>query len=134
MPVECVNTDKAPNAVGPYSQAVWAGDFLFLSGQIPIDPQTNELNLFGRDAGEQTKLILKNVKAILDSQNLTIKDVVKTTVYLDSMTNFDKMNSAYAAFFSSHRPARACVEVARLPKNASVEIDAVAYRGDRKAS
>lgn len=132
MAVECVNTDKAPQAVGPYSQAVWAGNLLFISGQIPIDPQTNELNLFNRDAGEQTKLILKNMKAILESQGLTIKDIAKVTIFLDSMTNFDKVNQVYASFFNSHKPARACVEVARLPKHASVEIDAVAFGGDRK--
>lgn len=132
MPIELINNvEKAPTAIGPYSQAVRAGDFLFLSGQIPIDPATGEVNLFVGDAGDQAKLVLRNLRAILEAQHLTIRNVVKTTIYLDSMTNFEKVNHVYATFFSEHKPARATVEVARLPKSVAVEIDAIAYYGEK---
>jgi 2-iminobutanoate/2-iminopropanoate deaminase len=121
-----INTDKAPKAVGPYSQAVAAGGFLFCSGQIPIDPVSNELRLFEGDVAQQTRLVLANLKAVLSAEGLTLKNVVKTGVFLADMNDFAKMNEVYAAEFGDHKPARACVQAARLPKDVRVEIEAVA--------
>jgi len=121
-----INTDKAPKAVGPYSQAIEAGGFLFCSGQIPIDPQTNELKLFDGDVALQTGLVLSNLKAVLSAEGLTLKDVVKTGVFLADMNDFAKMNAVYASEFGDHKPARACVQAARLPKDVRVEIEAIA--------
>jgi len=122
-----VKTDKAPAALGPYSQAVWAGDFLFVSGQICLDPETGEL--VGTDAATQAEQVLKNVGAILESQQLGFKDVVKATVFAKNMEDFAAVNEVYGRFFTSDFPARAFVEVARLPKDVLVEIEVVAYRG-----
>lgn len=124
--MKLVNTDKAPKAVGPYSQAVRAGNMLFCSGQIPIDPSTNELKLFDGDAAKQAELVLNNLKAVLASEGLTMNNVVKTGVFLKSMGDFASVNEVYAAYFGDHKPARACVEVARLPKDVLVEIEAIA--------
>ncbi len=121
-----INTDSAPKAVGPYSQAVEAGGFLFCSGQIPIDPKTGELKLFDGDVTAQTKLVLSNLKAVLAARGLMLANVVKTTVFLADMGDFVKMNEVYAAEFGSHKPARACVQAARLPKDVRVEIEAMA--------
>jgi 2-iminobutanoate/2-iminopropanoate deaminase len=126
MAISMVNTDKAPRAIGPYSQAVRAGDLLFCSGQIPMDPAGGSLELFGGDVGRQAKLVMENLKAVLAAEGLSFDDVVKTTIYLDDMENFAKVNEVYGSCFSSHRPARATVEVARLPKGVGVEIDAIA--------
>lgn len=126
MTLRMIQTDKAPKAIGPYSQAVLAGNLLFISGQIPIDPKTGELNLFNGNAAEQTKLVMTNLKGMLESQGLTFANVIKTTVFLKSMDDFAKVNEIYAGYFGDHKPARACVEVARLPKNVSVEIEAIA--------
>jgi 2-iminobutanoate/2-iminopropanoate deaminase len=122
-----VKTDKAPAAIGPYSQAVWAGDFLFVSGQICLDPETGEL--VGTDAATQADQVLKNVGAILESQQLSFKDVVKATVFAKNMEDFAAVNEVYGRFFTSDFPARAFVEVARLPKDVLVEIEVIAYRG-----
>jgi 2-iminobutanoate/2-iminopropanoate deaminase len=122
-----VKTDKAPAALGPYSQAVWAGDFLFVSGQICLDPETGEL--VGIDAATQAEQVLKNVGAILESQQLGFQDVVKATVFAKNMEDFAAVNEVYGRFFTSDFPARAFVEVARLPKDVLVEIEVVAYRG-----
>ncbi len=122
-----VKTDKAPAALGPYSQAVWAGDFLFVSGQICLDPETGEL--VGTDAATQAEQVLKNVGAILESQQLGFQDVVKATVFAKNMEDFAAVNEVYGRFFTSDFPARAFVEVARLPKDVLVEIEVVAYRG-----
>lgn len=122
-----VKTDKAPAALGPYSQAVWAGDFLFVSGQICLDPETGELA--GTDAATQAEQVLKNVGAILESQQLGFQDVVKATVFAKNMEDFAAVNEVYGRFFTSDFPARAFVEVARLPKDVLVEIEVVAYRG-----
>ncbi|OGQ47899.1 MAG: hypothetical protein A3I09_02645 [Deltaproteobacteria bacterium RIFCSPLOWO2_02_FULL_47_10] len=124
-----INTDKAPRAVGPYSQAIEAGGFLFCSGQMPIDPATNELKLFDGDAAAQTRLVLSNLKAVLAAASLELTHVVKTTVFLADMNDFTKMNEVYTAEFGTHKPARACVQAARLPKDVRVEIDAIAYKG-----
>ncbi len=125
MTMKIISTEKAPKAVGPYSQAIQTGNMMFCSGQIPIDPATNELKLFNGDVVEQTKLVLSNLKGLLESQGLSLNNVVKTGVFLKDMNDFPKMNEVYAQFFGDHRPARACVEVARLPKDCRVEIDAI---------
>ena len=119
-----IQTDKAPKAIGPYSQGVWAGNLLFISGQIPIDPETGEM--IKGDIRQQTERVLQNIKAILESQGLGMEDVIKTTIFLKNMDNFQKVNETYATYFSSQPPARSTVEVARLPKDAEIEIEAVA--------
>jgi len=121
-----VQTDNAPKAVGPYSQAVRAGNILFLSGQIPIDPKTNELTLFDGDVAKQTDLVLNNLKAVLAAEGLTLNNVAKTGVFLKDMADFAQVNEIYAAHFGDHKPARACVAVRDLPKGVSVEIEAIA--------
>ena len=126
MNMKFVSTENAPAAVGPYSQAVRAGDTLFCSGQIPIDPATNELALFDGDVTKQTNLVMENLKAVLASEGLTLKNVVKTGVFLKDMGDFANMNEVYAEHFGDHKPARACIQAACLPKNVSVEIDAIA--------
>lgn len=122
-----INTDKAPSALGPYSQAVKAGDFIYVSGQTPIDPSTGEFA--GNDIKTQTKQSLENIKAILESAGATLENVVKTNVFLSDMNNFTPMNEVYGTYFKTECPARAAVEVARLPKDAMVEIEAIAYLG-----
>lgn len=124
--MKMINTEKAPRAVGPYSQAVRTGNLIFCSGQIPIDPVTNDLKLFDGDVAAQTRLVLNNLKAVLASEGLTLKNVVKTSVFLLDMGDFAKMNEVYAAEFGDHKPARACIQAARLPKDVRVEIEAVA--------
>ncbi len=126
MTTRMIQTDKAPKAIGPYSQAVQAGNLLFISGQIPLDPKTGELNLFNGNAADQTKLVMTNLKGILESQGLTFENVIKTTIFLSNMEDFGKVNEVYAGFFNDYKPARACIQVARLPKDVSVEIEAVA--------
>lgn len=123
-----VHTDNAPKAVGPYSQAVLAGNMLFMSGQIPIDPSTNELNLFDGDVAKQTNLVLENLKAVLASENLNLNNIVKTGVFLKDMSDFVTVNKVYAEHFGDHKPARACVAVKELPKGVSVEIEAIAIK------
>lgn len=120
-----LNTDKAPAAIGPYSQGIKVGDLMFLSGQLPIDPATGA---FAGDTIEaQTKQSLENVKAILASAGCTMDDVVKTTVFLKDIGDFAAMNGVYATFFSEgNYPARSAVQVAALPKDALVEIEVVA--------
>lgn len=117
-----VNTDKAPAAIGPYVQAVKAGGLVITSGQLPIDPATGA---FPEGIQAQTRQSLTNVRAILEEAGLTMDDVLKTTVFLSDMNNFAAMNEVYATFFTSF-PARSAVEVARLPKDALVEIEAIA--------
>ena len=127
MSREIVRTDKAPAAVGPYSQAVRAGGWLFVSGQIPIDPQTGEVVSGGVE--EQARQVLKNIQAVLDAAGLGLGHVVKVTVFLTDMDSFQRVNEVYASFFASDPPARACVEVSRLPKGVDVEMEAVAHEG-----
>lgn len=124
MPKEIVSTGEAPRAIGPYSQAVVAGDLVFLSGQIPLDPATMELA--GTDAAEQTEQVLTNLGAVLEAAGSSFRDTLKVTVYLQSMDDFSAVNEVYARYFDEASPARACVEVSRLPKDVLVEIDAVA--------
>jgi 2-iminobutanoate/2-iminopropanoate deaminase len=119
-----ISTPHAPAAIGPYSQAVVAGSFVFCSGQIALDPKT--MQLVGSTAALQTEQALNNLKAVLDAAGTGLDHVVKTTVFLKSMADFAAMNEVYARFFGTHRPARAAVEAARLPKDALVEIECVA--------
>jgi 2-iminobutanoate/2-iminopropanoate deaminase len=119
-----INTPEAPAAIGPYSQAVVAGEWVFASGQIPIDPATGEII----DAGiaGQTDRVMKNLAAVLHEAGLSLNHVVKTTVYLADMGTFGEMNEVYGEHFGDHRPARATVEAGALPKSVGVEIDAIA--------
>lgn len=119
-------TTHAPAAIGPYSQAVNAGGFVFVSGQLPIDPATGEFA--GEDIAAQTRQSLTNIKNILASGGLTMDNVVKTTVLLKNITDFGAMNEVYATFFGGDCPARAAFEVAAIPKGALVEIEAIAYQ------
>ena len=121
-----VQTAAAPQAIGPYSQAVWAGDLLFCAGQIPLDPLTGSLVTGG--IVEQTERVLTNIRGVLTSQNLTFRNVVKTTVFLQDLTEFAAMNEVYAKCFPEDPPARSTVQVTRLPKDARVEIEVVACR------
>ena len=124
--LKTVHTDNAPKAVGPYSQAVIAGNFLYLSGQLPIDPKTGKMDA---DTIElQTKQSLENAKAILEEAGYSLNDVVKCTVYLDDIGDFAAMNGVYSQYFSEHKPARAAFAVDKLPLNAMVEIEMVAYK------
>ena len=129
MAVKLLYSKKAPNPVGPYSQATEAGGFLYISGIIPINPENNELELFGGDALKQTQRIMNTLKEFLEDQKLSLKNVVKTTIFLKDMNSFQKVNEVYSEFFTDHKPARACVEVARLPKDVDVEIEAIVWRG-----
>ena len=118
-------TEKAPEAIGPYSQAIkTAGGLLFVSGQIPLDPATGEIVNGGIEA--QTRRVLDNLRAIVEAGGYTLQDVVKTTVYLKNINDFAAVNAVYATYFTTDCPARVCVEVANLPKNALVEIDVIA--------
>lgn len=121
-----IATNNAPAAIGPYSQAIKAGDLVFVSGQLPIDPATG--SFAGDDIKAQTKQSLANIKAILEAEGYSMDDVVKTTVLLDNMGDFAAMNEVYATFFGEVAPARAAFEVAKLPRDALVEIEAVAYK------
>ncbi len=122
---EVVYTKNAPEPVGPYSQAVKADGFLYCSGMIAIDPQNNIF--INGTIEEQTKQVMKNIKALLDASGYSFSDVIKTTCFLDDMNNFSKFNEIYAQYFTS-KPARSCVE-AKLPKGAKVEVEIVAHKG-----
>ena len=122
--METVKTEKAPQAIGPYSQAVSANGFLFVSGQLPIDPATGQFPAGG--IKEQTKQALTNAKAIVEAAGLSMSQVVKVTVFLADMNDFMGMNEVYASFFSAPFPARAAFQVARLPKDAQIEIELIA--------
>ena len=126
MKRQIVATDAAPKAVGPYSQAVWAGDLLFCAGQIPLEPATG--NIVPGGITEQATRVLQNIRGLLQSQGLDFRNVVKATVFLSDMNNFAAMNEVYATFFTTDPPARSTVQVARLPKDALVEIEVVAAR------
>lgn len=119
-----VHTDSAPKAIGPYSQAIAAGGLLFASGQIPLVPSTGEL--LGGDIREQTHQVLRNLAAVLEASGASLSTVVKTTVFLADMGEFAAMNEVYAEHFGDHRPARSTVQAGALPRNVSVEIDAIA--------
>jgi len=119
-----IQTEKAPKAIGPYSQAIQVGNFLFLSGQIPLDPKTGEL--VKGDIRKQTQQVLENIKGILESQGLGMENVVKVTIFLKDIANFNQVNEVYATYFPSSPPARSTVEVAKLPRDADIEIEALA--------
>jgi len=123
---EVVATKEAPAAIGPYSQAIKFGSMLFLAGQIPIEPKTNQLNTGSIE--EQTKLVLENLKAVLAANGMTMEDVVSTTVFLKDLNEFGKMNAIYGGYFKDKPPARATVQVARLPRDVLVEISAIAAK------
>ena len=124
MAKEVVSTGQAPAAIGPYSQAIKAGNLLFVSGQVPIDPATG--NLVDGDISAQTHRVFRNIGEILEAAGTSFDAVVRSTVYLLDMNDFAKMNEVYGTYFSSPAPARATVQVARLPKDAKVEIDVIA--------
>ncbi len=121
-----VSTNKAPAAIGPYSQAAWAGNFLYLSGMMPIDPATGALE--PADISTQAARIMKNVEAVLAEAGLSQEDVVKTTCFLSDMGNFAAFNAVYGEYFTS-KPARSCVAVRELPKGALVEVEVIAFKG-----
>ena len=121
---EIISTDKAPAAIGPYSQAVKVGNLLFTSGMIPIDPETNTLVEGGIEV--QAERALQNVKALLEASGTSMDKVVKTVVFIKNMDDFAKVNEIYAKDFTSDFPARSCVEVARLPKDVLIEMEAIA--------
>lgn len=121
---EIIRTESAPAAIGPYSQAVRANGFVFLSGQIPLDPGTGTVE--SGSVTNQTRRIFENIKAVLEAAGLTLDHVVKTTVFLRNMSEFAEMNEVYGSYFGAHPPARSTVEVSRLPRDVSVEIEVVA--------
>ncbi len=125
--MKIISTEKAPKALGAYSQAVVSNGFAFLSGQIPLDPATGQL--IDGDAGAQTARVLENLKAVLEACGSSLGGVVKTTVYLKDMGEFAQMNAVYAEYFPENPPARATVEAARLPRDVRVEIDCIATVG-----
>ena len=123
---EAVSTKEAPAAIGPYSQAIKVGNLMFLAGQISIDPKTSQLNAGSIE--DQTKLVMENLKAVLTAGGMTIDDVVSTSVFLKDLNDFAKMNAVYGTYFKDKPPARATVQVTRLPRDALVEISAIAVR------
>jgi len=124
---QAVSTSSAPAAIGPYSQAIKAGNLLFVSGQVPIDPASGQI--VAGDIAQQTRRVFENIGAILHAAGLSFDAVVRTTVYLADMNEFAAMNEVYATYFSAPAPARATVQVSRLPRDARVEIDAIAVIG-----
>jgi 2-iminobutanoate/2-iminopropanoate deaminase len=122
--MESIQTDRAPEAIGPYSQAIKANGFIFASGQIPLDPSTMQIVEGGIE--EQTRRVLENLKAVLEAAGSSLDRVVKTTVYLADLGEFAAMNVIYAKYFGERKPARATVQVARLPRDVKVEIDLIA--------
>ena len=121
-----VSTDKAPAAIGPYSQAVQAGQFLFASGQIPLDPKTGKM--VSGSVEDQAVCVLENVKGVLEGAGYSLQDVVKTTVFATDMANFAAVNEVYSSYFGENPPARSFVAVKALPKDAQVEIEFVAWK------
>lgn len=122
-----VNTSNAPKPIGPYNQAVISGDLMFISGQVAFDPNTDELVL--DDIQSETKQVMKNLKSILEEANLSFDNVVKTTIFLSDMNDFQQVNEVYGSYFSNDQaPARETVEVSRLPKDVNVEISMIAYK------
>lgn len=124
MKKDIITSDKAPRAVGPYSQAIKAGNLVYTAGQIPLDPSTG--NMIEGDITAQTERVLENLKALLEASGACLENVVKTTVFLKDMNDFAAMNAVYSKYFTENCPARSTIQVARLPKDAGVEIEAVA--------
>src|ERR1700736_7018046 len=127
MTKKVISTEAAPKAIGPYSQAILSNGVAYLSGQIPLDPSTNQL--VEGDIAVQTERVLQNLKAVLEASGASLESVVKTSVFLKDMGDFPKMNEVYGRFFASNPPARSTVQAARLPRDVSVEIDAIAVVG-----
>jgi 2-iminobutanoate/2-iminopropanoate deaminase len=122
-----IETDKAPGAIGPYSQAVQAGAFLYCSGQIPIDPKTNQVVMGA--IGDQAKLVMENIKGLLTAAGYSLSDVVKTGIFLSDMAHFQTVNEVYSSYMTKPYPARSTVAVKALPKGVDVEIEVTAYKG-----
>ena len=131
MEKKLVNSARAPQAVGPYSQAIGIHGTLFVSGQLPIDPATGTLLLGG--IREQTRQVMENLRSILEEADQSLSDVVKTTIYLKDMDDFAAVNEAYGTFFFDAPPARACLEAARLPKDATIMVDCIAVSSKTKS-
>jgi len=127
MRKQIIATEHAPKAIGPYSQAVDFGGLVFLSGQIPLDPKTG--NLVAGGAAEQTRQVMENLGAVLHAAGIGYPEVLRSTIYLTNLEDFAKVNEVYGSYFPSEPPARATVQVAALPRGASVEIDMIAHRG-----
>jgi 2-iminobutanoate/2-iminopropanoate deaminase len=127
VPKHCISTQGAPAAIGPYSQAVRAGDFIFLSGQIALDPGSGML--VPGDAAAQAKRVMENLAAVLEASGAGFAQAVRATIYLTNMEDFPRVNEVYGSYFPADPPARATVQVAALPRGASVEMDLVAYVG-----
>jgi len=127
---EVIYTDKAPKPIGPYSQAIKVGSWLFLSGQIPIDPRSGDI--VEGDIEVQTRRVLENIKAILENAGFTLGDIVKVTVYLVDLNDFPRFNKVYSEYFKDKPPARTTVQVAALPRSVRIEIDAIAYKENVK--
>jgi 2-iminobutanoate/2-iminopropanoate deaminase len=125
--LSAVSSESAPKALGPYSQAIRAGQLLFVSGQVPIDPATGEMVQGGID--EQTRRVLQNIGEILRAGGASFQHVAKTTVYLADIGDFAAMNEVYATFFTAPQPARSTIQAAKLPRNARIEVDVIAYLG-----
>jgi len=128
--MEFIFTENAPKPVGPYSQAVRAGNFVFISGQIPLDPKTG--NIVGKDIRDQAKRALENIRAIVEAAGGSLKNIVKVNVYIKDINLFGDFNAVYEEFFGEHKPARAVVEVSGIPKGVLVEIEAIAYIPKRR--
>ena len=124
MSKRIIQTELAPAAIGPYSQAIRIGDFLYTSGQIALDPKSGKF--LSGEIKEETEQTLRNISAILQADGLELENVIKTTVYLSDLNDFVQMNQIYEKYFSKNKPARACVQVAALPKGAKIEIEAIA--------
>lgn len=124
--MKIIHSEKAPKAIGPYSQAIAVGDLLFCSGQIPLVPETMEI--IAGDVEVQTQRVIQNLAAVLEAHGFSLQNIVKTTVFIKDMNEFPKINGVYEKMFGSHRPARSTVEVARLPRDVKVEIECVASR------
>jgi len=127
MGKEIIATDRAPQSLGPYSQGVSAGGFVFFSGQIPLDPATGEIR--GADVAEQAEQVMENISAVLEAAGLGFGNIVKTTIFLARMADFSVVNEIYGRRFAAEPPARSTVEVKGLPRGALLEIEVVAYRG-----
>ncbi len=123
---QIIQTNNAPQAIGPYSQAVMAGGMLFVSGQIPVIPATGQI--VSDKVEEQARQVMENVKAVVEAAGLTLDDVVKTSVFIKNMDDFATINGVYSQYFKENCPARACVEVARLPKDVLLEMEAIAVK------
>lgn len=122
---EIISTVNAPNAIGPYSQGIKIENLVFTSGQLPIDPSTGEMEC--NDVKKATRLSMRNIEAILKEKNSSLDKIIKTTIFVKDITMFSDINEAYGEFFNENSPSRSCVEVSKLPKDALVEIEAIAY-------